>query len=59
MQGCSAHSRKSLQLIFHAGRLARRAAQNKAMQATFVVDDSKPRKKARLSWYHPDDTVGA
>ena len=27
------------------------------MQATFVVDESKPRKKARLSWYHPDDTV--
>jgi hypothetical protein len=27
------------------------------MQATLVVDEAKTRKKARLSWYHPDDTV--
>ena len=26
------------------------------MQDTFVVDE-KNKKKARLSWYHPDDTV--
>ena len=36
---------------------AHRVAQSKAMQATFVMDEAKPRKKARLSWYHPDDTV--
>jgi hypothetical protein len=34
------------------------AAHNESFRATFVdVDDPKLRKKARLSWYHPDDTV--
>ncbi|KAK9838362.1 hypothetical protein WJX81_007179 [Elliptochloris bilobata] len=32
------------------------AAQSKVMQDTFVVDE-KNKKKARLSWYHPDDTM--
>lgn len=27
------------------------------MQKTFVAEEGKDRKKARLSWYHPDDTV--
>jgi hypothetical protein len=37
---------------------ARRAAQSKVIQDTFVVDE-KNKKKARLSWYHPADTVRA
>ena len=32
-----------------------RAAQSDLVKSTLVVD--KERKKARLSWYHPDDTV--
>ncbi|EIE23950.1 hypothetical protein COCSUDRAFT_41290 [Coccomyxa subellipsoidea C-169] len=43
--------------IPHVLPLTRWAAQSKAMQSTFVVDESKNRKKARLSWYHPDDTM--
>ncbi len=34
------------------------AAQSKVIQDTFVVDE-KNKKKARLSWYHPADTVRA
>lgn len=34
-----------------------RAAQSKMIQNTFVAAGGKERKKARLSWYHPDDTV--
>lgn len=34
-----------------------RAAQNETVQKTLVADDNKTRPKARLSWYHPDDTV--
>lgn len=36
-----------------------RAANSKVIQNTFVADEGKGRKKARLSWYHPDDTVSA
>lgn len=32
-------------------------AQSKTFQDTFIADDPKTRKKARLSWYHPDDTM--
>lgn len=32
------------------------AAQSKVVQDTFVMDE-KSKKKARLSWYHPDDTM--
>lgn len=41
-----------------AGMVHCRAAQNKTFQSTFVAEEPKERKKARLSWYHPDDTVG-
>ena len=34
-----------------------RASNSKVIQNTFVADEGKGRKKARLSWYHPDDTV--
>ena len=34
-----------------------RAAQSKVMQGTLVAEEPKKRKQARLSWYHPDDTV--
>ena len=34
-----------------------RAAQNETVQKTLVADNAKSRPKARLSWYHPDDTV--
>ena len=27
------------------------------IQTTFVAEEGKEKKKARLSWYHPDDTV--
>ena len=27
------------------------------IQKTFVAEEGKDKKKARLSWYHPDDTV--
>ncbi|KAK9906717.1 hypothetical protein WJX75_006708 [Coccomyxa subellipsoidea] len=43
--------------IPHVLPFTRWAAQSKVMQSTFVVDESKDRKKARLSWYHPDDTM--
>lgn len=35
------------------------AAKSETIRSTFVTDDSNPskRKKARLSWYHPDDTM--
>ena len=33
-----------------------RASQSETMKATFVVDKAS-RPKARLSWYHPEDTV--
>lgn len=33
-----------------------RAAKSESMRSTFVVD-KKDQKRARLSWYHPDDTV--
>ena len=39
------------------GPLTRRATQQKAFQSTFIAEEPKQRKKARLSWYHPDDTV--
>ena len=34
-----------------------RAAQSKDFRDTFIAGDAKTRKKARLSWYHPDDTM--
>jgi len=34
-----------------------RATHQKAFQSTFIAEEPKNRKKARLSWYHPDDTV--
>ena len=36
-----------------------RAANSKVIQNTFVAEEGKDKKKARLSWYHPDDTVSA
>ena len=34
-----------------------RAAKNEKFQETFIAKNGKDRPKARLSWYHPDDTV--
>lgn len=34
-----------------------RASKNQAIRSTFIAEDPKSRPKARLSWYHPDDTV--
>ena len=39
--------------------LVRRAAKTETFKSTFIAEDPKTRKKARLSWYHPDDTVRA
>ena len=36
-----------------------RAAKNEKFQETFIAKSGKDRPKARLSWYHPDDTVSA
>ena len=36
-----------------------RAAKNEKFQETFIAKNGKDRPKARLSWYHPDDTVSA
>ena len=33
------------------------AAQSERIRGTFVADDSSSRRKARLSWYHPEDTM--
>ena len=43
-------------LVAERGLLCR-AANSKVIQNTFVAGEGKERKKARLSWYHPDDTV--
>lgn len=34
-----------------------RTAENPAIRNTLIADDPKTRKRARLSWYHPEDTV--
>jgi hypothetical protein len=34
-----------------------RAASSTSFRSTFIADPPKERKKARLSWYHPDDTM--
>ncbi|KAL3137270.1 hypothetical protein ABBQ32_006816 [Trebouxia sp. C0010 RCD-2024] len=41
----------------HLFPITRWAAQNETVQKTLVAEDSKKRQKARLSWYHPDDTM--
>lgn len=43
--------------IPHILPFTRWAANSESFRSTFVVDDPKLRKKARLSWYHPDDTM--
>jgi hypothetical protein len=35
------------------------AAGSESFKSTFIAEEPKLRKKARLSWYHPDDTVRA
>jgi len=35
----------------------RRAANSLRFRQTFIAEPPKDRKKARLSWYHPDDTM--
>lgn len=34
-----------------------RTAENATIRNTLIADDPKTRKRARLSWYHPEDTV--
>jgi len=41
----------------HILPFTRWAAKSEAFRSTLVVDETN-RKKPRLSWYHPDDTVG-
>jgi hypothetical protein len=41
----------------HILPFTRWAAQSRAFRSTFIVDEPSKRKKARLSWYHPDDTM--
>ena len=41
----------------HVLPFTRWAAQSQQLRSTFVAEDPSKRKKARLSWYHPDDTM--
>lgn len=41
----------------HVLPFTRWAANSETIRNTFVVDNPATRKKARLSWYHPDDTM--
>lgn len=43
--------------IPHFLPFTRWAQQTERFKSTFIADDPKSRKKARLSWYHPDDTM--
>lgn len=47
----------SVPSIPHMLPFTRWAANSKVIQRTFVAEDGKDRRKARLSWYHPDDTM--
>ena len=49
---CKPHSKPRIMPL-----IASRATHQKAFQSTFIAEEPKNRKKARLSWYHPDDTV--
>lgn len=44
-------------LVPHFLPFTRWAAQSDSFRSTFVADEPAKRKKARLSWYHPDDTM--
>jgi hypothetical protein len=46
----------SVSLVLRVAAICCRAAKSDSMRSTFVVD-KKDQKRARLSWYHPDDTV--
>jgi hypothetical protein len=48
----------SNQSVLRVAATCCRAAKSESMRSTFVVD-KKDQKRARLSWYHPDDTVSA
>lgn len=37
--------------------VTRRAASSASIRDTLIAEDPKTRKKARMSWYHPDDTM--
>ncbi|KAL4436814.1 hypothetical protein ABPG75_003953 [Micractinium tetrahymenae] len=41
----------------HVLPFTRWAAQSTQFRSTFIAEPPKERKKARLSWYHPDDTM--
>eukprot|EP00891_Asterochloris_glomerata_P000601 jgi/Astpho2/601/Aster-04449 len=43
--------------IPHLLPFTRWAAKNEKFQETFIAKNGKDRPKARLSWYHPDDTM--
>eukprot|EP00884_Botryococcus_braunii_P018807 jgi/Botrbrau1/560/Bobra.0010s0029.1 len=43
--------------IAHVLPFTRWAANSKVIRSTFIAEDAKSRPKARLSWYHPDDTM--
>lgn len=41
----------------HVLPFTRWAANSNTLRSTFVAEDPSTRKKARLSWYHPEDTM--
>lgn len=47
----------SLPQIPHLLPFTRWAANSEQIRDTFVAEEPKTRKRARLSWYHPDDTM--
>lgn len=56
LMGASEPAMPAIPEMPHFLPFTRWASQSETLKATFVVDkDTRP--KARLSWYHPDDTM--
>lgn len=47
----------SVPAVPHLLPFTRWAANSQEFRETFIAEAPKDRKKARLSWYHPDDTM--
>ena len=55
------HSSENAQILVpevpHVLPFTRWAANSNTIRSTFIAEDPATRKKARLSWYHPEDTM--
>jgi hypothetical protein len=47
----------SVPAVPHLLPFTRWVANSQQFRETFIAEDPKDRKRARLSWYHPDDTM--